>query len=121
VDPGAELERVVDGLPRLAQLTLPGEWAVGWAAPAPSAAAGGRRRGLQPQPGPRPAPLEDLAATPLARLLLACHGRGGAPAVRVSLPTSIAGAEDCVMSICAAAAKVAAGQTRGAGKGWGQP
>ncbi len=108
MDPGAELERVAAWLPRLAQLTLPGEWAVGWAAPAPAAA--GRRRGHGTPPATRPA-APDLAATPLARLLLACRGRDHAPAVRVALPSlrarrSNTGVEERIRGICTAAVQV---------------
>ncbi len=121
VDPGAELERVAACLPRLAQLTLPGEWAVGWAAPVPPCCrAGGHRPGLPSRPGPGPAPLEDLVATPLARLLLACRGCAGAPAVRVVLPSSVPGGEGRIANICAAAAQAAAGCAKRAGEGAGQ-
>jgi hypothetical protein len=121
VDPGAELDRVAACLPRLAQLTLPGEWAVGWAAPAPATT--GRRRGHGPPPATRPA-APDLAATPLARLLLACRGRAGAPAVRVSLPTlhgAVTGAEERWRGICEAAMEAASGRAEGAGEGMSRP
>jgi hypothetical protein len=136
VNPGAELERVAAGLPRLALLTLPGEWAVGWAAPAPPEA--GRRPGLRPrdalgspatgrQPGPPPGPgpgagPPNLAAAPLARLLLACRGRAGAPAVRVALPSfrarrAVVAVVERIVSICAAVEQAAAMGARDAGEG----
>ncbi len=120
MDPGAELERVAAWLPRLAQLTLPGEWAVGWGAAGPPTAAVGRRPGRRPRPGPGPA-APDPSAAPLARLLLACRGRDCAPAVRVALPSSVPGAEERIRSICAAAALAAAGRAEGAGEGAGRP
>jgi hypothetical protein len=68
VDPCAQLEQAGGRLPPLAQLTLPGEWAIGWPASSSSFAP---------------------SATPLVRLLLGLSGGAGAsaPAVRVSLPT----------------------------------
>jgi hypothetical protein len=66
VDMGAELGRVVDALPLLKRLTLPGEWAIGWAGDDPSEV--------------------PAAATPLARLLLRCAGRAGAPATTLMVP-----------------------------------
>ncbi len=75
MDPGAELERVVDGGPGLGRLSLPAEWAVGWSVPVapgpagPAGLAGG---------GP--------AAAPLARLLLRCRGSARPPAIEVAFP-----------------------------------
>jgi hypothetical protein len=64
-DPGAALERVIDALPRLAGLSLPGEWAIGWAIDEEFPA----------------------ADAPLARLLLHCAGRAGAPAITLMFPS----------------------------------
>ncbi len=101
VDPHAQLEQAGDRLSRLAGLTLPGEWAIGWAASASSSSSSIRHT----------AP----SATPLARLLLCLSGRAGtrAPAVRVSLPVPSGRAEAFVDArvrarvkrICAAAGR----------------
>jgi hypothetical protein len=109
VDPGAELERVVDALPRLRRLTLPVEWALGWPPP-----------GLAGRP-PDGAASEDPAAAPLARLLLRCAGRAGAPAITVTLPPEplrkfgpdlctpcVISAGERIERVCTAAARVAA-------------
>jgi hypothetical protein len=88
VDPGAELERVAGGLPRLERLTLPAEWAIGWPVPAP---AGSGPAG--PGPGDTAAAATGLgpggggpAAAPLARLLLRCRGSAQPPAIEVAFP-----------------------------------
>jgi hypothetical protein len=96
VDLGAELERVADGLPRLMQLTLPGEWALGWAKPESA----------------------DSAAAPLARLLLRYAGRGDAPTICVALPRPDhpeaaaldAAVRQRIKRVCEAARQVAAKQ-----------
>jgi hypothetical protein len=78
VDPGTELERVADALPRLTRLTLPGEWALGWQPTAPAA----------PPVGGWALSDDPSAHAPLARLLLRCAGRrAGELSITVMFPS----------------------------------
>jgi hypothetical protein len=143
VDPGAELERVADGMPRLDKLTLPGEWAFGWAAapfspssflprppPIPTATSLGTRRRPSRSGWEEPTPAE-LAATPLGRLLLRSAGRGAMLDIRVVLPAADqygdprkkavpdcrGAADQRIHRICMAAGREAAARAKASGEG----
>jgi hypothetical protein len=123
VDPGAELERLAACLPGLAGLTLPAEWATGWAAP--FAPAGAAASGPGPGPGPGAG---SPGAAPLARLLLRCCGDSALarpPAIHVALPkfhmpkteALDAAVWERIEGICAAARQEAGGRADNGGHG----